>query len=222
MLFSGLGLGHSVVALVVTAVTAVAGVPGSLQGGEKLKAALEKIATKLKKSGTLRVGFLEDASYPNGTPVAYIASIQEFGATINMPERSQTIYRKSRKARKASKNGNRFVKASAKGAVATEVDVAAHTVTIPARPFFRQMIAGNKADWSPQLGKILKGQDYDAEAALKLMGVNMEGQLEKSIQDFSDPPNAKSTIAKKGFNQPLIDTGDMKRAVGSDIQGKAE
>lgn len=40
--------------------------------------ALEKLADQIKKS-KLEVGFFESAKYPDGTPVAYVAAIQEFG-----------------------------------------------------------------------------------------------------------------------------------------------
>ncbi len=40
--------------------------------------ALEKLADQIKKS-KLEVGFFETAIYPDGTPVAYVAAIQEFG-----------------------------------------------------------------------------------------------------------------------------------------------
>ena len=40
--------------------------------------ALEKLADQIKKS-KLEVGFFESAIYPDGTPVAYVAAIQEFG-----------------------------------------------------------------------------------------------------------------------------------------------
>lgn len=40
--------------------------------------ALEKLADQIKKS-KLEVGFFETAKYPDGTPVAYVAAIQEFG-----------------------------------------------------------------------------------------------------------------------------------------------
>lgn len=40
--------------------------------------ALEKLADQIKKS-KLEVGFFESAKYPDGTSVAYVAAIQEFG-----------------------------------------------------------------------------------------------------------------------------------------------
>jgi hypothetical protein len=51
----------------------------TLKGGDKLEAALRAIAQKVSKPGTLRVGFLEGASYPDGTPVALVAFWNEFG-----------------------------------------------------------------------------------------------------------------------------------------------
>lgn len=51
-----------------------------LEGGEKLKAALADIGRKLKRGGTLKVGFFENARYPDGTSVAMVAAIQEYGA----------------------------------------------------------------------------------------------------------------------------------------------
>lgn len=52
----------------------------SLSGGEELERKLSELSAKLSRGGTLRVGFLEDATYPDGTPVAMIAAIQNFGA----------------------------------------------------------------------------------------------------------------------------------------------
>lgn len=52
----------------------------TIKGGDRLNAALAKIAKDLKKKGKLRVGFLEGAEYPDGTPVAMVAAIQNYGA----------------------------------------------------------------------------------------------------------------------------------------------
>lgn len=52
----------------------------ALKGGDKLTRRLAEISKMVSKPGTLRVGFLEGATYPNGTPVAMVAAIQEFGA----------------------------------------------------------------------------------------------------------------------------------------------
>jgi hypothetical protein len=51
-----------------------------VKGGDKLAAALGAIAKKLERGGTVEVGFLSDATYPDGTRVAMVAAIQDFGA----------------------------------------------------------------------------------------------------------------------------------------------
>lgn len=52
----------------------------TLSGGDRLEQRLASIAQRVAKGATLRVGFLEGATYPDGTPVAMIAAIQNFGA----------------------------------------------------------------------------------------------------------------------------------------------
>lgn len=49
-------------------------------GGDKMEARLREIAENLGRGGVLRVGFLENATYPDGKPVAMIAVIQDMGA----------------------------------------------------------------------------------------------------------------------------------------------
>ncbi len=56
-----------------------------ISGGSGLEAALDRIARKLRRGGTVRVGFLEGATYPDGTSVPLVAAINEFGA----PSRGQ-------------------------------------------------------------------------------------------------------------------------------------
>lgn len=52
----------------------------TIKGGEALDKALKDIARKLRKPGMLRVGFMADATYPNGTLIAMVAAIQNYGA----------------------------------------------------------------------------------------------------------------------------------------------
>jgi hypothetical protein len=50
------------------------------KGGGKLKAKLQEIASRTGKAKSLKVGFMSDADYPDGTKVAMVAAIQNFGA----------------------------------------------------------------------------------------------------------------------------------------------
>lgn len=51
-----------------------------VSGGEQIVKYLKEMERKLSKRKTMRVGFLEKARYPNGTPIALIAAIQDGGA----------------------------------------------------------------------------------------------------------------------------------------------
>lgn len=49
-------------------------------GGERFAAKLREIAENVGRGGVVRVGFLENAKYPKGMPVAMIALIQDMGS----------------------------------------------------------------------------------------------------------------------------------------------
>ena len=146
----------------------------SLKGGDALKRRLANIAKRLDGASELRVGFLEGATYPDGTPVATVAATNEFGR----PDKGQ-----------------------------------------PPRPFFRQMIEQNSPNWGRQIGKLLKANGGDSAAALDAMGSVIKGQLQRSINQFTSPPLAPSTIAAKGFDKPLIETAHMLRSVDYEVVG---
>lgn len=149
------------------------GAVATIIGGDALERALQRIGQRLGRAREVRVGFLEGATYPDGTPVAEVAAINEFGA----PEAG-----------------------------------------IPSRPFFSGMIAEKSPDWGDKFAKLLDLSDYDTNRALKRMGDGIAGQLRQSIVDTKEPPNAPSTIAKKGFDKPLIDTGHMLASVDKEVE----
>ncbi len=90
----------------------------------------------------------------------------------------------------------------------------------PPRPFFRRMIAKESPHWGKDLGKFLKKHNFDAISALKDMGEEIHGELVESIQELVDPPLAPSTIARKGFDKPLIETGRMWQNITSEVKEK--
>jgi hypothetical protein len=94
------------------------------------------------------------------------------------------------------------------------------TTRAPPRPAFRSTISHQSKVWGENLGKAIVAHNYDGEAALKDLGQSMRDDLESSIAQWSTPPNAESTIEKKGFNDPLIDTGDMQRAPAYRVKPK--
>ncbi|WP_438381477.1 hypothetical protein ABHV46_10825 [Asaia sp. BMEF1] len=56
-----------------------------LRGGDKLRKALDDLAKKVARGGTVEAGVFEDATYPDGTPVAQVAQWDEFGTKSAPP-----------------------------------------------------------------------------------------------------------------------------------------
>jgi hypothetical protein len=140
----------------------------SIKGGDKLEAALRKIAAGLSNGASVEVGFMGGATYPDGTSVPLVAAFNEFG----VPSHGQ-----------------------------------------PPRPFFRNAIAKGSPVWPKNIATALKSSDYDAARALDLVGVSIEDEIRMSITELVSPPLAQSTIDRKGFPKPLIDTGTLLGSV---------
>lgn len=50
-----------------------------IKGGDALKGALEKIAAAASSKAVAEIGFMENATYPDGTKVAFVAAMNEYG-----------------------------------------------------------------------------------------------------------------------------------------------
>ena len=91
------------------------------------------------------------------------------------------------------------------------------TATIPPRPFFRNTIAQHKDEWPKQAAALMEANGGDVRQTLELMGEGVKGQIVETIQNFHTPPNAASTVKKKGFDKPLIDTGTLWRSIDYEV-----
>lgn len=151
----------------------------TLKGGDALRKRLEQIALSMRGAHEVRVGFMEGATYPDGTPVAAVAYWNEFGKMVESGEGSY--------------------------------------YQMP-RPFFRTMIAAESPSWSVKLGKLGPATGYDAKRMLGLMGEDIRGALQQSINAFQSPPLAESTVKAKGFSKPLIDTSHMLNSVDYEVK----
>lgn len=87
------------------------------------------------------------------------------------------------------------------------------TSRAPPRPFFRTTIATKSSEWGEKFAKALPYYQMDGAKALAALGTIMQSDIRESIVKWTTPPNAPSTIARKGFNKPLIETGVMQRKV---------
>lgn len=133
------------------------------------------LASALKKysemNASVRVGVLENATYPDGTPVAMVAFWNEYG-----------------------------------------------TKTSPVRAFFRTTVSDQKKNWVLSVQNLMKMHD-DPKKVMGLIGEHMRGQIVQSINTWTDPPNAPYTVAMKGFQKPLVDTGQLMRSISFEVNG---
>ena len=57
------------------------------------------------------------------------------------------------------------------------------------------------------------GRGLPLDTVMEQVGVVAAGAVQEFITDLRTPPNAPSTITKKGSDNPLIDTGAMRQSV---------
>lgn len=81
----------------------------------------------------------------------------------------------------------------------------------PPRPFMRNAIASHSKEWGTEAGQLLKANDYDLDMTLNQVGQKMRDDIGNEMIAFADPSNKPSTVKKKGFDKPLIDTGLLHR-----------
>lgn len=188
-----------------------------IEGVAKVMAGLKDVQEKLGPGVSISVGFLEDVIYPDtGISVPMVAAIQEYGATINRAATTRTVYRKVNAAGTDFLRGGRFVKQGESNFTTTH-DVPAYQFTIPPRPFMRNTVAAHQDEWPRNAAELLRENNLDVSIVAPLMGMLIKGQIQQTIKEFHDPPNAPSTIRKKGFDDPLIDSGDMMNFVDYNV-----
>lgn len=83
------------------------------------------------------------------------------------------------------------------------------TDKIPARPWLDTGVQSGNAEYI----EIMESHGEDLESALEMVGVVAVGKVQEYMTNLDSPPNAQSTIKKKGSSNPLIDTGALRQSV---------
>lgn len=83
---------------------------------------------------------------------------------------------------------------------------------IPARPW---LIPGVESATPDVIDTIASGieKGLATDQIMEQVGAIAAGATQQYMTDLREPPNAKSTIEKKGSDNPLIDTGSMRSSV---------
>lgn len=92
---------------------------------------------------------------------------------------------------------------------------------IPARPFMSEAqepaVNATQPVAAVMVKKVNAGKATITDA-LNEMAPYAEAAFKQTITDLSDPPNAPSTIAQKGSDNPLIDTGLMRNSLTTQVR----
>ncbi|HBM8406680.1 TPA: hypothetical protein ACHS7Y_001726 [Citrobacter freundii] len=137
---------------------------------DKVMDVLDKAASSFENL-QLKVGFLEGATYPDGTPVPMVAATNEFGNPANNQ---------------------------------------------PPRPFFRNAISNHETEWQDATASLIENGD-ETRDVLSLLGEIIVDDIKESIRSLDSPPLSPVTIARKGFDKPLIDTKNMLDSVSYEV-----
>ena len=88
---------------------------------------------------------------------------------------------------------------------------------VPARPFFTNVVDGDK-DYQRIFEEYIK-EGYPVAQALTFIGIEMQQDIQQEIITLREPPNSPATIARKKSSNPLVDTGHMGDSVTYEIKG---
>ncbi|CAH9012464.1 tail completion or Neck1 protein [Vibrio phage F35 g1] len=187
-------------------------VDGLQQVQNRIRKEIEKIA----KNKTVLVGIHEDAgSTDNGElTMAALGATLHFGADIDHPGGTSYGY----KTEKDMVDGKvRFLK-SGQGHAVIGV-TSPHKIKIPPRPWLDVGVRSGSADYLD----IIENNSDDLDRALNMIGDIAVGKVKQYMTELQDPPNAPSTVKKKGSSNPLINNGHLRQSVTySIIDGKPE
>lgn len=98
-----------------------------------------------------------------------------------------------------------------------------NNITIPERSFIRSTYNKQQKKVAGRFNQIFMSfsrKQYNVLPRLKLIGLEQEAATKQAITDMKYPPNAASTVAKKGSSHPLIDTGELRSKITSEVKNK--
>ena len=96
---------------------------------------------------------------------------------------------------------------------------------IPARPFLRPGVENGAEAYlrlvEKEMPDVLSGKNPMSRLLVRI-GQVAQASVDQKIKDTHAPPNAESTIRKKGSDHPLIDIGSLQQSIRYVITDKGE
>lgn len=92
---------------------------------------------------------------------------------------------------------------------------------IPERSFIRRTFINKEKEIAAAIGKAATAVAYgmDAKKALDIVGLYMSTEVKKTVTagEHIPPPLQPATIARKGSDRPLVDTGRLVQSVSWEV-----
>lgn len=190
--------------------------------------AVDEVSQAIKALGgnkSVTVGIHEGAGVHEGGEItmAQLGAVHEFGTEIEHPGGTTYGYRNMRDAQSGARK--QFLGKANRGRSLQDVYFGyelpgvtqAHTITIPARPWLVPGVESGTAEYLKVIESGLQ-KDLPFDTILAKVGNKAEGLTRLYMRNLRTPPNAPSTIAKKGSDNPLIDSGAFVQSVTSAVQ----
>lgn len=96
----------------------------------------------------------------------------------------------------------------------------------PERSFIRSTVDAKKnGEWriaAEELRKQMVEGKMTTDRALGLMGARIKKDIQEKIRSMVPPPNAPSTIAAKGSDKTLINTGQLLNSIDFEVHREGE
>ena len=143
-----------------------------------------------------------------------LAVVHEFGANINHPGGTPyTVFGGGGRSGGMVGGAAIFLRKGDPRAIGV---TRPHQIRIPERSFLRSAFDQNRRVYERMLeqgtGRVIDGTDKPARV-VGLIGEKHVADVVNGINAGIAPPNAPSTIARKGASKPLIHTGQLKMAI---------
>lgn len=92
---------------------------------------------------------------------------------------------------------------------------------VPQRSFIGAYADANEATIVQRMGKAVAAglKSGDPRQNLEALALKCAGEVQAMLAAGIAPPNAPSTIAKKGSSTPLIDTGQLRSSITGKVEG---
>lgn len=181
----------------------------TVTGAESALDAIQKAIEEFATDNFVTIGIHEDAGQHESDDItnAQLGAIHEFGADIDHP--GGTSFGFASKAA-ADRNEVRFLK---KGTGFIELGVTGpHKINIPARPWLTPGVQSGNEEYLQIITAAIEAGD-PLRIALERVGVVAASKVQLFMTQLKSPPNAASTIKKKGSSNPLIDSGALRQSV---------